>query len=92
MKKFLGENKMPNGLIIGILLIAISYGLLWVLKRQLETIPYWLTSDRSTILLALIPNVVLMRVFFINRKADRTALGVLIITFAAMLAAFLLVK
>jgi len=92
MKHFIGENKVYVGLIIGTLLIAISYGLLWAVKSQLETIPYWLTSDRSAFLLALIPNVVLMRVFFINRKADLTGRGMLIVTFAAMLAAFLLVK
>ncbi|HMM11854.1 MAG TPA: hypothetical protein PKE03_07165 [Bacteroidales bacterium] len=92
MKKLFGGNSMLNGLIIGILVISISAALLLAIKSQLENMPYWLATPRSNGLLALIPNVILMRIYFINRKSDLTGRGILIITFAAMLAIFLLLK
>jgi hypothetical protein len=92
MKQGLAGNTTINGLLIGIVLMLLSSGLLWIIRSQLESTPYWLQANRSVALLALIPNVVVMRFFFINRKADRTGRGILIITFIAMLAIFLLLK
>jgi hypothetical protein len=92
MKALFSGNKILNGLIIGVLSFAVFLGLLLVTKNQLENLPYWLESQKATALLALIPNVLLIRVYFINRKSDRTGRGILVITFAAMLAIFLFLK
>lgn len=92
MKALFSGDKILNGLIIGVLTFAVFLGLLLAIKNQLENLPYWLESQKATALLALIPNVLLIRVYFINRKADRTGRGILVVTFVAMLAIFLFLK
>lgn len=92
MKALFSGDKILNGLIIGVLSFAVFLGLLLAIKNQLENLPYWLESQKATALLALIPNVLLIRVYFINLKADRTGRGILVITFVAMLAIFLFLK
>ena len=92
MKALFSEDKLINGLIIGLLSFAVFLGLLLAIKNQSETQPYWLESQKATALLALIPNVLLIRVYFINRKADRTGRGILAVTFVAMLAIFTMLK
>lgn len=92
MKPLFSRNPLLSGIATGILLFAVSFALLGFVKSQLDTVPHWMASARSTALLALIPNVLLMRFFFINRKAERAGQGMLAVSFVIMLAIFILLQ
>ncbi|MBK9292445.1 MAG: hypothetical protein IPM52_12585 [Bacteroidetes bacterium] len=92
MKTLFTGDSFVNGLVLGLVFIALTSGILLALRSLMEHIPYWLNSDRSILLLSLVPGVIAMRIFFLNRKADRTGRGILLVTFLTMLAAFLLLK
>lgn len=77
------------GLLIGLALPCITYAVVWLLNSRF-TLPSgepWLDSQRL-MLLAMLPNVALIRYYLVNLKADKTGRVLVAITALAILAVF----
>jgi hypothetical protein len=91
MKNPFRANKLIYGVLIGALLALASFGIFFWL---IETVPIarnWFTNPKIPFLLALVPNLLVMRIYFINLKIEKAAQGILLITFVGVLLVFFLV-
>jgi hypothetical protein len=90
----LKKDNIALGVLIGLLLPVLFYGLLSVLAMMVATgSPFArpLESDRMP-LLALAINVFPIRVYFVTYKFDKTGRGVLFITFLLAIAFFVYIR
>jgi hypothetical protein len=90
----LKRDNIAFGLLIGLVLPALLYGLLTLLSRFVESgtalaMPF--VPDKM-MLLAIVINVIPIRLYFVNYKFDKTGRGVLIMTFLLMIAFFIFKK
>jgi hypothetical protein len=86
--------KNHNTIIAGFLAGSLLYGVTYVLLLFLWQFPLVernLTEARIPFLLALIPNLILMRFWLMNKDKQSSGKGVLLLTFLTVLAVFLLV-
>ncbi|MBZ0242636.1 MAG: hypothetical protein K8F24_05430 [Bacteroidales bacterium] len=84
------HNSILAGFLAGLLLYGLTYALLLALW-QLPAVANYLTQARIPFLLALIPNLLLMRFWLLNKDKQASGKGVLLLTFIAMLVVFFFV-
>lgn len=87
----LKRDNIAFGALVGLVLPGLFYGLLSLVALLVETGSVWarpFESDRL-MLLALIINVIPIRVYFVSYKFDKTGRGVLLVTFLIMVAYFI---
>jgi hypothetical protein len=87
----LKRDNIAFGALVGLVLPGLFYGLLSLVALLVETGSTWtrpFESDRM-MLLALIINVIPIRVYFVSYKFDKTGRGVLLVTFLLMVAYFI---
>jgi hypothetical protein len=90
--KIFAKNSLLAGILWGILLPAFVLTLLHLIVVPAFPNAYWLQKEKVPFLLALIPNLFLIRLYFINWKLDKAGRGVLLVTFIAMVLVFILVN
>jgi len=71
------------GVILAIVTPAATFGLLYLLLLLLEAVlnKGMLLNEKSLVLISFIPNLLFMRYYFVKSKLEKTARGLLIITF-----------
>jgi hypothetical protein len=90
----LKRDNIIFGLIIGMVLPVLFYGVLFLIGKFVETGTTWampFEPDRM-MLLALAINVIPIRAYFVNYKFDKTGRGVLLSTFILMVSYFLFIR
>lgn len=92
MQRFFSKNSFFVGVLWGALLPAMLVAFLLFVIVPAFPAAYWLQKAKVPFLLALIPNLLLIRITLINWKLDKTGRGILIVTFAWMVLVFLLVN
>lgn len=84
MFKFLKKDSFLLGIILGILMPAICFGILYYLNI---TFPNHQNNDQpifkltTIFIVSLIPNAIALRLYLVNLKADKTGKGILFVTF-----------
>lgn len=80
------------GLILGIVLPAVFYGLLFLMDMAVVSIfgAHMLARQDYLLLLSTVINLFAIKYYFVNLKYDKTGRGVLIVTFALALLYFAL--
>jgi hypothetical protein len=90
----LKRNSYIFGVVIGILSIAAGYGFFQLagilLTKITGIVPY--LQEWQIRVLSVIPNVLLIRYYFINLKMDKTGRSILTITFLAIMGYFFFLK
>ncbi len=85
MFKFLKKDSFWLGLVIGIVMPAICFGILYILNKTIFINPEKEDPSifkLSTIyILSIVPNAIALRIYLINLKADKTGRGLLFVTF-----------
>ena len=87
----LKRDNIAFGALIGLVLPGLLYGLLRLISLMVETGSIWtrpFESDRM-MMLAIVINLIPIRVYFVSYKFDKTGKGVLLVTFLLMVAYFL---
>ena len=90
----LKRDNIAFGILVGLVLPVITYGLLSLITLFVETGTAWtrpFEHDRL-LLLALIINVIPLRLYFVTYKLDKTGRGVLLATFLLMVCYFLYLR
>jgi len=90
----LKRDNIAFGVVLGLVLPILFYGLLSLVAPLVQTGTVWalpFESDRR-MMLALIINVIPLRVYFVKYKFDKTGRGVLLITFLLMVFYFLFIR
>ena len=90
----LKKDNMALGALIGLVLPGLCYGLLSLAAMLVETGTAWtrpFETDRM-MMLALIINVIPLRIYFVTYKFDKTGRGVLLVTFLLMVFYFLFIR
>lgn len=82
-------NTIWAGMLIGILLGGSVYLLLLLLFFLLPAIGQYITDQRIPLLLAMVPNLLLMRNYLVGRKMEKAGKGILVVTFVGIVGAFL---
>jgi hypothetical protein len=90
----LKRDNIPFGIVIGLALTAIFFGLLKLANIALES--FWNENfkikDHTILLLSIFINIVPIRYYFVNLKFDKTGRGVLLVTFILMVIFFIFIK
>lgn len=84
MFKILKEDKLWIGALIGIIVPAAISGIIYfiiILITKVSHAHHLILRPSTIILLSLIVNLILMRIFLINRNQDKTGRGILLATF-----------
>jgi len=91
MFKFLKKDSMWLGIILGILVPAVTFGLLYLINTNVKNSVNnsYLTSFMLQII-SLVFNLLLMRYYLINLKADKTGRGILLVSFIGGVVIFFL--
>jgi hypothetical protein len=90
----LKRDNIAFGALIGLVLPGLFYGLLRLLSLLVETGSVWARpfEPDKMMMLALVINLIPIRVYFVTYKFDKTGRGVLLMTFLLMAAYFLYKK
>jgi hypothetical protein len=88
----LKKDNLGFGILIGLVLPAITFGILSLVALFVETGTIWTRPlERPYMaILALAVNVIPLRLYLVTWKFDKTGRGVLLITFILMLLYFLI--
>ncbi|HNW71109.1 MAG TPA: hypothetical protein PKI01_11945 [Bacteroidales bacterium] len=83
MFKLLKKDSFLLGIVLGVLMPAICFGILYFLN---VTFPNKETGKEifrltTVFIVSLIPNAIALRIYLVNLKADRTGKGILFVTF-----------
>jgi hypothetical protein len=87
----LKRDNIAFGALLGLVLPGLFYGLLRIVSLLVEYGSIWsrpFESDKM-MLLALIINLIPIRVYFVTYKFEKTGKGVLLVTFLLMVAYFI---
>lgn len=90
----LKRDNIYFGALIGLILPLLFYGLLAFIAMMVQTGSFWarpFESDRM-MLLALIINVIPLRLYFVSYKFEKSGRGVLLVTFLLMVFYFLFIR
>ena len=90
----LKRDNIAFGALVGLVLPGLFYGLLSLVAMMVKTGSAWtlpFESDRM-MLLALVINVIPLRIYFVRYKFDKTGRGVLLVTFLLMVFYFLFIR
>lgn len=90
----LKRDNIAFGALMGLVLPAVAYGLLRIVSLFVEYGSIWAQPFKTDkmMLLALIINLIPIRVYFVTYKFDKTGRGVLLVTFLLMAAYFLYIR
>ena len=87
----LKTDQMWLGLVLGVLLPSVTFGLLYLIARVCAPAGKPLLIPLSTVLLvAIFTNLFTMRYYLVKLKFDRTGRGILLVTCVLAIAYFLL--
>lgn len=92
MKNLLRTNTIWFGLLLGLIAAALTYGIFWLVLGSIPATKALVSDPRTLFLIAFIPNLILMRLYFVNYKYEKTGQGILMLTFAGIIFVFLLFK
>ncbi len=81
-------NTLSAGILIGILVAGMAYGLVLLLFYLVPAIGKSITDQRIQLFLAMVPNLLLMRYYLVSRKMEKTGKGILLVTFIGIVGAF----
>ncbi len=84
MFQYFKKNNFLFGLGMGALAPFPLFGFFWLLDRLMKTTGLWhgLHQPQNIYLLSLVGNLLLIRLYFINLKSDKTGRGILLMTLA----------
>jgi hypothetical protein len=90
----LKKDNFALGILIGLVLPGIFYGLLWLIGLMVTTGSVWARpfEHDKMIILALIINVFPIRRYFVSYKFEKTGKGILLVTFLLMVSYFLYIR
>lgn len=90
----LKKDNIGFGILVGLVLPAIAFGLLSLAAFFIETGTLWTRPLEKPYMaiLALAVNVIPLRLYFVTWKFDKTGRGILLTTFILMLAYFLITR
>jgi hypothetical protein len=88
----LKKDNLGFGILVGLVLPALTFGLLWLAALFVETGTIWTRPLEKPYMaiVALAVNVIPLRLYFVTYKFDKTGRGVLLITFILMVLYFLI--
>jgi hypothetical protein len=92
MKTILRINKLLYGVLIGLLLAMLTFGITLFIWETFPSVKRLLYDPRIPFIIAFIPNLLVMRHYFVNLKLEKAGRGILLITFVGVLLVFFLVK
>ena len=90
MKKFFNRDSFVFGLIVGAILPCILYGIIFSIDFFVRRIfqMYVMITPSTMQLVSIVVNVLIMRQYLVKLKFEKTGNGVLLITFAYIIAYF----
>ncbi len=92
MPEFLKKDNYPVGLLLGLIVPVLLYGLLYLTDKLLfSTTGIHLTpEDHYLYLLSIVLNIILFRYYFVSLKAEKTGKGILLVSIVYILIYFFL--
>ncbi len=84
MFKFLKKDSFWLGIILGILMPAVCFGILYLLNITLfvnRVTGQSVFRITTMLIISLIPNAIALRLYLVNLKADKSGRGILFVTF-----------
>jgi hypothetical protein len=83
MFKFLKNDSFLLGIIIGLVLPAVVFGILYFINITFPNSATGLPIFKTTtiVILGIVPNALTLRYYLVNLKADKTGRGILFVTF-----------
>jgi hypothetical protein len=83
MFRFLKKDSFLLGIILGILMPAICFGVLYFLNISFpnQVTKQVIFKITTIFIVSLIPNAIALRIYLVNLKADKTGKGLLFVTF-----------
>ena len=83
MFKFFKRDSFLLGIILGIVLPAIVFGILYFLSISFPNTETGrqVLRDSTLMILGIVPNAILLRYYLVVLKADKTGRGILFVTF-----------
>lgn len=90
----LKRDSIPFGIIIGLVLPAIIFGILKLANLAISSIwnENFMIREHTIMLLSIFINLVPIRYYFVNLKFDKTGRGILLVTFILTIIFFVLIK
>ena len=90
----LKKDNIVFGMLVGLLLPVVMYGLLSLAGLVVETGTVWARPFQTPgiAILSLAINVIPLRLYFVTYKFDKSGRGVLLITFILMVVYFLVIR
>jgi hypothetical protein len=87
----LKKDKIVFGVLIGLILPCLVYGILWFISQLVKVEGVWARpfQAENMMLLSIMLNLIPMRIYMVRYKLDRTGRGVLLITFLLVAAYFI---
>jgi hypothetical protein len=87
----LKKDNIAFGMLIGLVLPVIIYGLLWFISLLVKAEGTWARpfQPENMMLLSVILNLIPMRIYLVRYKLDKTGRGLLLITFLLVVAYFI---
>lgn len=83
------KNHLLSGIIAGILVMMLAYGL-FSLLLLIPFLHNFATDPRLPFLFAAIPNLLLMRFWLVGKRLEKAGKGVLLVTFVVIIAVFII--
>lgn len=89
----LNRDSIGFGVVIGIVLPAIIYGILYLINLFLVSAfsEAMMIRHETQILISIFTNLLPVRIYFVNLKYDKTGRGILLVTFLMMILYFSLI-
>ena len=90
----LKKDSIEFGVLIGIVLPAIMYGILHLVNLFLASVfsEEMMIRHETQILISIFTNLLPVRIYFVNLKFDKTGRGILLVMFLMMILYFSLVR
>jgi hypothetical protein len=87
----LKKDNIAFGVMIGLVLPVMVYGLLWFVSLLVKAEGVWARpfQPENMMLLSVILNLIPMRIYLVRYKLDKTGRGLLLITFLLVVAYFI---
>ncbi len=92
MRDSFRKNTFVAGLLAGLVLFGAMYALLYFVVIPLFKEQHWMTRVQVPMMISIIPNLLCIRLLFVNWKMEKAGRGLLFITFILMVAIFLFFK
>lgn len=83
MKKFLRQDHIGFGALLGLILPVLSFGIVKAIDRGVvawKNIPF-LLPDATIMVIAVAVNLIIFRIYMVNMRLDKTGRGILLATF-----------